>query len=208
MLTLSKPPPRSHRNERVSDLLAVVGRLLLAGRAGEAVEAIGLSYLPCPQTANALAVCHLRLGNTARALRLLRHIATDGAALRPDVPTMFKTNLATALLVAGDTAGCLRTLDEIGEEDHPTVLRLRAAVAVAPRPVWGRCLRWVGIAPSRPLVLDGPIGELTEENGVLGGRAGAPSGTAERVGAEVPVDSRASYSTVVPARPLAILAAR
>lgn len=162
MLTLSKPPPTSDRAARESVLLAEVARMLQAGRPGEAVEAIGLSYLPSPRIANALAVCHLRLGNTVRALRLLRFIATDGTTLRPAVPTVFKTNLATALLVAGDVTECLRTLDEIGDEDCPSVRRLRSAVATwaVPRTAWERGLQWLGIGPSRPPVIDAPLGEL------------------------------------------------
>lgn len=175
MLTLSKPPPRAGRSAPDAELLAEVGRLLHADRPGEAVEAIGLSYLPCPRIANALAVCHLRLGNTVRALRLLRHIATDGAALRPDVPTVFKTNLATALLVARDVTGCLRALDEIGHEECLSVRRLRDAAARAvPRTAWERSLRRLGVwSPRRPMI-EGPVGELSEESRIPADRNGRP----------------------------------
>jgi hypothetical protein len=127
------------------------------------VDATGLSYLPCPWTANALAVCYLRLGNTVRALRLLRHIAADDAGrLRPDVPMVFKTNLATARLAAGDATGCVGILDEIGDDDHPAVRRLRTAVAewAASLTAWDRCLRRFGVRPTRSPVLAVPVGEL------------------------------------------------
>jgi len=175
MLTLSKPPPRESRRTppvrpdspvRNAALLTKVGDLLRDGRANEAVDAIGLSYLPCPRTVNALAVCHLRLGNTVRALRLLRHIATDDTGrLRPDVPLVFKTNLATSLLVAGEEVGFLRTLDEIGDENHPAVRRLRAAAArrTEPRSAWERFLRRFGIRPDPVSALDGPVGDLSAE---------------------------------------------
>jgi hypothetical protein len=126
------------------------------------VDAIGLSYLPCPWTANALAVCHLRLGNVARAERLLRHIALDETGrLRHDVPTVFKTNLATALLVGGNAAGCLRVLDEI-EDDDPTVRRLREAAAgpAISLTAWERFARRLGVRPSRRPVLEAPLGEV------------------------------------------------
>jgi hypothetical protein len=141
MLSLSKPPPGESLSPAVTvgsgwpprsaELLANVDRLLRAGRPREAVDAIGDSYLPCPWTANALAVCHLRLGNSARAVRLLRYIAADHTSheLRADVPLVFKTNLATALLADGNVEGFLSTLDEIGEEDHPSVRRLRGVAA-------------------------------------------------------------------------------
>jgi hypothetical protein len=173
MLTLSKPPPRASlrtppvRSDwptRSARLLAEVDRLLQAGRARGAVDEIGLSYLSCPRTANALAVCHLRLGNTVRALRLLRHIAADDTGrLRPDVPTVFKTNLATTLLVAGDVTGCLAALDQIGDENHPAVRRLRAAVArwTASLSAWERFVRRFGIRPARVPEIDEPVGELS-----------------------------------------------
>jgi hypothetical protein len=191
MLTLSKPPPRPERAPE-AELLAEVDRLLRAGRADEAVKKIGLSYLPCPRVANALAVCHLRLGNSARALHLLRHIATDGAALRPDVPTVFKTNLATALLIAGDVDGCLRTLDEIGHKDCPSVRRLRAAAARAvPRTAWGQCLRRLGLRSARRPGLDGPVGELSEELRTPAGHRGLTD------------DPNGSFGAARPTNPLA-----
>lgn len=206
MLTLSKPPPRPDRTCPETELLTEVDRLLRAGRAGEAVEAIGLSYLPWPRTANALAVCHLRLKNTARALNLLRHIATDGAGLRPDAPTVFKTNLATALLVAGDVDGCLRTLNEIGDERRPSVRRLRAAVARAvSRTAWGRCLRRLGVRAPRSPVIDGPLGELWAEPQMPDGRDGSAVGPASVTGNVAPAAAGAHspYSPAPPFRPCA-----
>ncbi len=175
MLTLSKPPPREAGRTpqarpgwpaRSAGLLTEVDRLLRAGRTRAAVDVIGDSYLSCPWTANALAVCHLRLGNTARALRLLRHIATDDAGrLRQNVPSVFRTNLAAALMAAGDVTGGLGILDEIGNEDSATVHRLRAAASewAASLTPWERCLRWLGVRPERAPAIDAPVGELGAE---------------------------------------------
>ena len=167
MLTLSKPPPSQHRPDwppRAANRLADVDRYLRAGRAREAVDAIGLSYLQCPWTANALAVCHLRLGNVARAERLLRHIALDGdsGSLRPDAPTVFKVNLATVLLASGNAAECLRVLDAIGDDRDPSVRRAReAAVAwTGSLTAWERFARRLGVPSSRRPMLEVPLGEL------------------------------------------------
>lgn len=175
MLTLSKPPPveirppvamtETARRSGSVEVLAEVDRLLQAGRPQEAVDAIGDAYLACPWTANALAVCHLRLGNTARAVRHLRYIATDHASarLRDDVPVVFRTNLATALLADGDVEGFLGTLDQLAGVDHPYVQRLRAAavrweqsLTVCEKLFWNVCR----VVLRRPR-LDPPIGELS-----------------------------------------------
>lgn len=174
MLTLSKPPPVELRTPaftvgpdwppRSTDLLAKVDRLLRDGRPREAADVIGDAYLSCPWTANALAVCHLRLGNTARAVRLLRYIATDHASseLRADVPMVFKTNLATALLADGDAGGFLSTLDRLGGDDHPSGQRLRATAARWKESLtaWQKFWWNVGGFTPRPPRLDSPLGEL------------------------------------------------
>ncbi|WP_149112112.1 hypothetical protein [Limnoglobus roseus] len=136
------------------------------------MDAIGDAYLRCPWTANALAVCHLRLGNTARAVRLLRYIATEHASfeLRADVPMVFKTNLATALLVGGNADEFLNTLDKLGGEDHPSARQLRATAARWKKSLsaWQRFWWNIGgVAPRRPR-LDGPLGDLRDRP--VGGR--------------------------------------
>jgi hypothetical protein len=174
MLTLSGTPPVKTRSDvrlndsgwplRSVELLTEVDRLLRVGRPREAVDVIGDSYLTDPWTANALAVCHLRLGDSIRALYLLRYIATDHTSreLRDDVPTVFKTNLATALLANGNIEEFLRVLDKLKREEHPSVRRLEAVVARWEHSLstWNKFL-WntVGLVP-RPPSLDFPLGDL------------------------------------------------
>jgi hypothetical protein len=174
MLTLSKPPPwrsfspptsdNSDWPMQSADLLTKVEHLLEGGRPQDAVSVIGDKYLSCPWTANALAVCHLRLGNNARAIHLLRYITFDqtGFEFRSDVPMVFKTNFAIALLADGNFEGFLSTLDKLAEIDHPSVQRLLATVARWKDSLTGWQTFWwnvAGLVPRLPS-LDFPLGEL------------------------------------------------
>jgi hypothetical protein len=150
------------------------------------VDAIGDAYLTCPWTANALAVAHLRLGNTVRAVRLLRYIATGptSSVLRDDAPLVFKTNFATAFLADGDVEAFLSTLDQLGGEDHPSVRRLRAVVDrwEGSLSAWQKFWWDFGGFALRPPRLDFPPGELRAQPG--GGHS--PTGH-PRHGSPVPV---------------------
>ncbi len=147
-------------------LLTEVERLLREGLPQKAIDIIGNEYLSCPWTANALAVCHLRLGNTAQAISHLRYIATDhaSAALRTDVPVIFKTNLAAALLASGDVEGFLNAIEQLSGDDHPSVQQLRAAatrwetsLSHLERVLWN-----IGKVAFRQPRLDAPLGELRD----------------------------------------------
>ena len=83
-----------------------------------------------PPIINARGVCLLRLGRPEAAIRAFRDLVLNPGSTwtRPDVPTHYKTNYATALLMGGHPSGCLDVLREINNEAHPAVERLRAAV--------------------------------------------------------------------------------
>src|SRR5262249_53079021 len=114
----------------VVDLLSRVDKLLREGQPERALEIISRSKINSPWVMNAAAVCQLRLGNAKVAVDALRGLvlASGGLILRKDIPAAFKTNYATALLAMDNPGGCLDVLAELGDEDHPGVHRLRAAV--------------------------------------------------------------------------------
>ena len=110
-------------------VLNQVERLLRAGQPKQALDLLARSKDHSPWSTNATGVCLLRLGQADRAVELFRNLVLSGGLfLRPDVPTAWKVNFATALLMADNLAGCVRLLAEIQEEDHPGVQRLRAAL--------------------------------------------------------------------------------
>jgi hypothetical protein len=152
------------RPPEVTDLLNKVEQHLQDGQSAVALECIARAKIKSPWLTNAAGVCQLRLGNTDVAVNVFRGLvlAPGGLVLRDDVPTVFKTNYATALLAAGHLSGGLSVLADIRDEGNPAVQRLRTAIRH-----WQGCLTfwqkvswYVGGQPDRPLVLDSPLGDL------------------------------------------------
>jgi hypothetical protein len=101
-------------------------------QAGLHEKALSLLDAECstPQVRNVRGVCLLRLGRYEKALQLFRSLVLEGSGdrVRSDLPTVYLTNLATALLLTGHPSSCLALLDEIDKESHPTVIRLRKEI--------------------------------------------------------------------------------
>ena len=155
----SRQPARQFQ----SALLQKIDALLNEGRPEDALRAIPSNLLTDPAYKNAQCVCFLRLGQIEAAVQGLRMICvTPHLSLRPEVPLEFKVNFATALLLNGTVEGCLATLKEIGQDEHPSVQRLRQAIRAA-KGSWplGRRLLWqLGFGSAPRVHLDYPAGEL------------------------------------------------
>jgi hypothetical protein len=146
------------------ELLQKVERLLQDGQPAKALEALARTKTNSPWLVNARGVCQLRLGNPSVAVNLFRGLvlAAGGIYLRSDAPTVFKTNFAIALLQSGNLEGCISTLFEIRNENHPTITRLQDSIdqwkqslTFAQKLGWYFCNR-----PARPVTLDFPLGDL------------------------------------------------
>lgn len=144
-----------------------VRSLLERGRADRALEVLNERGAHTPETMNARGVCLLRLGQALKAVEVYRNLAVvkDSIVLRSDVPQVFKTNFATALLLAQNVGGCLSALDELHDETNPTVIRLRAAIerwrrslSLPKRIMFAMC----GDVSGPPVTPDFLPGELTE----------------------------------------------
>src|SRR5262245_42438631 len=110
-------------------LYAKLNALLISGDPGKALALAQRTRLDSPWVPNAVGVCQLRLGHVASAVELFRGMVVSGHLdLRDDVPVVWKTNFATALLMAKNLAGCLAALAEIKDHHHPHVAKIRAAV--------------------------------------------------------------------------------
>ncbi len=101
-------------------------------------------------------------------MRVFRELLLNPGStwMRPDLPTVYKANYATALLMAGHPSGCLEILGEINNGAHPSVERLREAIRrwEAGLSFWQR-LNWrIGkIEPTgRPVQLAFAPGEFDE----------------------------------------------
>lgn len=120
---------------------------------------------------NAKGVCLLRLGNYAAAVNLYREIVFKPGCVwvRPDVPTVYKVNFATALLLTGNLEGGISILGQTLDESHPGVQRLRACIGQWKRKfsLWQRILLMCGFGDESQTVvpLDFELGLF--EDGVI-----------------------------------------
>lgn len=149
-----------------ADIAAVLGQIddfLKEGDAAKGLELIARAKSASPWMRNAAGVCHLRLGNPAVALDILRGLvlATGGFDLKPEAPTVFKANFATALLLTENLGGFQGMLSELEGEEHPALSRLREAYGrwKASMTLWQRIRFLLGAQPTR-LTLDFPPGNL------------------------------------------------
>ena len=157
-----------HRNpEKVSDVLAEIQKLFDTGRSKDAAELIRRFGTRSPAVGNAYGVALMRSGAADKAVEVYRNLvlSESGVCLRSDVPTLFKTNFATALLLATNVSGCLSVLREINDVQNPEVIRLREAIAQ-----WKRTLSWwqrlwlkiAGEAPGKTVHLGFSPGRLDD----------------------------------------------
>lgn len=136
---------------------------LQAGQPKNALDVLARIKVHSPWTTNAVAVCLLRQGKADRAVGLFRNLVLSGSLfLRQDVPTAWKTNFATALLMTDNLFGCIQVLRDIQGENHPSVQRLRGAIRRWHSELsMGEKFQWfLGGQPARRVELDFPPGEL------------------------------------------------
>jgi hypothetical protein len=162
------PAPRDYADRRRptegTTPLERAESLLLEGQPQKALDILNRAGPPAPRLTNAVGVCLLRLGKAERAVDVFRGLVLvpGTICLRRDAAPEHKSNFAAALLAAGNVAGGLRALEEIGDEDRPAVRRLRDAVRRWREGLsfWQR-LRWyLGSDPPQAVLLDGDLGEL------------------------------------------------
>jgi hypothetical protein len=110
-----------------------------------------------------MAVCLMRLGDAPRAVEMLKGlVVTSGVCFRSDVPAVFLTNFATALLMIDNVSGCESALGAIPDQQAPGIQRLRTAIRKwkAGLSFWQK-MRWYwGDTLAHPVKLDFPPGEI------------------------------------------------
>ena len=138
------------RPPEVIELLAKVATSLDAGHPQKALELLQRSKVRSPWVTNAMAVCLLRLGDTTRAIEMFKGLAvTSGVCFRTDVPAVFLTNFATALLIAHNVSGCVSALGAVRDDQKPAYSGFAARSANGRRgSLYGR--RSAGIGETRP----------------------------------------------------------
>ena len=156
--------PVPQPSDRAAGIYRKVVGLLEAGRVKEALDAVRTHSGTDPSLKNLHGVCLMRAGSASDAVRLYRQLvlSSNGVTLRPEAPSAFKANFATALLLDGSVAGAEAVLQEAADESHPAVTRLRDAIAKwrSGLSFWQRVQSWCGLDPGRPVQLDFAPGDF------------------------------------------------
>ena len=141
-------------------------KLANVGRYEDALQILAAASSSAPEIKNAKAVCLMRLGQHTAAAQILRSLVMlPGCTwMKPELPVIYRTNFATALLLSNLPAGVQETLFEIKEKDHPSVLRLHDAMQTWQKGLsWWQWLNWkLGVAPEVPISIEFLPGEFVD----------------------------------------------
>jgi len=159
----SNQEPKPALPAEVEAALDKVASLLAENNPKEALEYIGRTKSGSPWLRNAAGVCHMRLGHAKSALDTLKGLSLGacGFDLRLEAPMVFKTNYAVALLLSDNRDGFFRVLEDLHDESHPALDRLRKAVLDWKKSLsfFGK-LRWRLGGNAAPLTLPFAPGDL------------------------------------------------
>lgn len=137
--------------------------------AGEYEKALGMlnTHASSDRLKNAMGVCLMRMRRVSAAIRVYRDLVLSAGCtwMRPDLPVVYRTNFCTALLLGGHRCGCVDILADIQEQQHPSVIRLRGAIAKWKSELsFRQRVQWsCGLEPEHALELDFLPGEFPEE---------------------------------------------
>lgn len=153
----------SVRDPALDELLKNVNRLLQADAPAKALELITKSKIKSPGVKNATAVCQLRLGKAQVAIDIYRSFLLNRAIyLRADSPVIYRINFGVALFLNNNLPGVSSLLFDLRDETHPSLEKLRAAVAAWKKKltIWQRLQLIFGSHPAVPIELGYPPGDL------------------------------------------------
>ena len=136
------------------------------GHHDEALKALATIAGSSTAIMNARAVCLLRKGQTAAALRLFRSFVLQPGCtwMKTELPVIDCTNFSTALLLDGHPLGVRDTLASIIQRDHPSVVRLNRALRDWEHTLtWWQRFNWrFGLDPGVPVPISFVPGEFVD----------------------------------------------
>ena len=161
--TAKQAKERGTQPSDVAALLAKVHKLLEAEDIKQALDLLLRTRSASLWSQNAIGVCQLRLGQTQAAIALFRGmVVSETLLVRDHVPTVCRTNFATALLVSRNIPGCVAVLSELTPEDHPTVVKLNDAIKrwKSNLTLWQKIQWYTGTELNHAVELGFPPGDL------------------------------------------------
>jgi hypothetical protein len=139
-------------------------RLLLdQGKPQEALNLLKHLGQNSALTKNIQGVCLLRLGKIHEAISILSEITFQGkVCIPPETPVVFRTNFATAMLMANNKEAAISVVEHLDDRQHPAVTRIRDAIRAWEKSlnIFQRLLSKAGIYPKKAIPLDFVPGDV------------------------------------------------
>ncbi len=151
-------------NENTSqNTITYIQKLLASNEIEKALHYIDRKGSPTPELRNALGVCLMRLGESEKAVNILRELVFQKYLSIPrETPPLFQANYATALLMKCYNQMAIEIIETLSPSDHPYIALLHDAVAQWRNtlPLHRRFLSKLGLHPNTRIVLNFPPGQI------------------------------------------------
>ena len=117
-------------NPKVNTLLEQAQDFIQRNHYHDAIELINRSGQHSAPMENARGVCMLRTGEIDKAAKVFRDLVfpTGSICADPEAPLVYRTNFVTAMFLSGNLVAGMNVLGQIQDRQHPTVVRLYAAL--------------------------------------------------------------------------------
>lgn len=145
------------------DSILYLRKLLASNEVEKAFHYIDKKGAHESELRNALGVCLMRLGETEKAVTILREVVFQNHLCIPrDTPPLFQANYATALLMKRYNQMAIEIIKTLSPSDHPYIAQLHDAVAQWRNtlPLHRRFLSKLGLYPNTRIVLNFPPGQI------------------------------------------------
>lgn len=143
--------------------ITYIQKLLASNEIEKALHYIDRKGDRTPEWRNALGVCLMRLGETEKAVNILRELVFQHYLSIPrGTPPLYQANYATALLMKRYNQMAIEIIKTLPPSDHPYIAQLHDAVAQWKKnlPLLRRFLSKLGLYPNTRIVLNFPPGQL------------------------------------------------
>lgn len=150
-------------NKTSQDTITYIRNLFAADEIEKAFHHIGKKGERTPELRNALGVCLMRLGETEKAVNILRELVFQKYLSIPrGTPPLYQANYATALLMKHYNQMAIEIIKTLSPSDHPYIAQLHDAVAQWRKnlPLHRKFLSKLGLYPNTRIVLNFPPGQI------------------------------------------------
>lgn len=150
-------------NKTSQDTITYIQKLLASNEIEKAFHYIDRKGDRTPELRNALGVCLMRLGETEKAVNILRELVFQKYLSIPrGTPPLFQANYATALLMKRYNQMGIEIIKTLSPSGHPYIAQLHDAVAQWRKdlPLYRKFLSKLGLYPNTRIVLNFPPGQI------------------------------------------------